>query len=378
MIEVKDKSKCCGCESCVNACPVGCITFKVDNQGFGYPQADSLRCINCGLCEKVCPCLNIKSKAKPQKIYASINPDEEIRRKSSSGGIFTMLAEEIISRGGYVFGAAYNDEWNVNHICVTDKNDISKLRGAKYVQSGITDTYRKSRNFLESGKPVLFSGTPCQIAGLKQYLLKDYRLLFTVDIVCHSVPSPLVWQCYLKSLNPYEEKIEEINLRDKSNGWARYNYFIRSSKRVLYGGAAADSNYLKGFNKNLFSRPSCFKCPAKEGRSKSDITLADNWGYETTTPEITDNMGISAVIINSKKGAELFEGLNVWKKEIQLDIFEKANPSYLHSAKHHKGNSLFWKLFPEYGLEAVPIVFERTKPNLANRVWLKLHNLWRK
>ncbi len=378
MIEIKDKEKCCGCESCVNVCPKECISFEEDERGFRYPKADRSRCVECGLCEKVCPCLHVASPSIPLQTYGAVNEDQTTRLQSSSGGIFTLLAEHIIDQGGVVFGAAYDREWNVEHIGVSDKEGLQRLRGAKYVQSRIGNCLKEAKTLLEKGIPVMFSGTPCQIAGLRMYLRKDYELLTTVDIVCHSVPSPAVWRRYLRELNPEGEVITEVNLKDKSNGWARYGYNIRAGAKVLYSGPAANSDYLKGFNKDLFTRSSCFRCPAKSGRSGSDITLGDNWGYEITTPEITDDRGISAVMINTPKGDRLFGSITAWKKAIPFDVLVKFNPAYEHSAKRHKGRELFWKLFPEYGLGAVPLTFERTKPGVAERVWLKINKLLKK
>ena len=197
MITITDKSKCCGCNACVQACPKQCIEMHEDDEGFLYPRVDTTRCIDCGKCEKVCPVINQAEPHRPIKVYAAINPDEEIRRQSSSGGIFTLLAEQTIKEGGVVFGARFDESWQVTHDYTESIEGLASLRGSKYVQSCIGDTFLKAEAFLKQGRKVLFTGTPCQISGLKKYLHKEYENLLTVDFVCHGVPSPLIWQKYL-------------------------------------------------------------------------------------------------------------------------------------------------------------------------------------
>ena len=237
MIEIKDKKDCCGCQACVTVCTKHCIAMQADNEGFLYPIVDKSACTNCGLCEKVCPVINQSEPHKPLKVYAAKNKNEDIRRQSSSGGIFTLLAEKVINEGGVVFGARFNENWNVVHSWTDTKEGIAALRGSKYVQSTIGNTYNEAREFLKQGRKVLFSGTPCQIAGLKKFLRKEYNNLLTVDVVCHGVPSPLVWRKYLEEVreNIRAEReagkntvsfslndlpvITGISFRDKTHGW---------------------------------------------------------------------------------------------------------------------------------------------------------------
>ncbi len=197
MIEIKEKYNCCGCSACVQICPKQCISLSADNEGFLYPQVDTAVCINCGLCEKVCPVINQNEPRMPLEVYAAKNTDEEIRLKSSSGGIFTLLAEHIISEGGVVFGARFNENWEVVHDYTETVEGLESFRGSKYVQSIIGENFKKAKFFLDEGRNVLFSGTPCQVAGLKKFLRKEYENLLTVEVVCHGVPSPMVWHDYL-------------------------------------------------------------------------------------------------------------------------------------------------------------------------------------
>ena len=200
MIDIIDKTLCCGCAACVQRCPKQCITLHEDHEGFLYPKVDTETCIDCGLCEKVCPILNEGNKREPLKVYAAINKDEKIRLESSSGGIFTMLAEQTIGEGGVVFGARFDENWQVRLDYTETIEGIAAFRGSKYVQARTENIYQQAEKFLKEGRKVLFTGTPCQIAGLKKFLRKEYANLLAVDFVCHGVPSPKVWAKYLQEL----------------------------------------------------------------------------------------------------------------------------------------------------------------------------------
>lgn len=198
MISIKDKKACCGCGACVQRCPKQCITLHEDSEGFLYPVADASVCINCGLCEKVCPVINQHTAHEPLQTFAAKNPNEAVRAASSSGGVFTMLAESVIKSGGVVFGAAFDQQWKVVHTCATTIEGLQKFRGSKYLQSQTNNTFREAETYLRQGRQVLYSGTPCQVAGLKKYLRKDYDNLLTLDFICHGVPSPGVFRTYLR------------------------------------------------------------------------------------------------------------------------------------------------------------------------------------
>lgn len=234
MINIKDKADCCGCNSCIQVCPRHCIATKTDKEGFAYPVVESFRCIDCGLCERVCPILNQNVTRVPVKTYAAKNPNETIRSKSSSGGIFTLLAEIVIVQGGVLFGARFDEDWNVIHDFTETLEGVAAFCGSKYVQSRIGDSYRRVEKFLKAGRKVLFSGTPCQVAGLKRFLRKEYDNLLIVDFVCHGVPSPKVWQMYLNETiarqgdgkntvlshsKSFSYRVKGIDFRSKSTGW---------------------------------------------------------------------------------------------------------------------------------------------------------------
>lgn len=351
MIKIEDKSKCSGCHSCYTACPKHCITMIEDQEGFWYPEVDKNQCIDCGLCEKRCPILNDMKVDNQPQAYACYNKDESIRKESSSGGVFTLLATLVIEHGGIVYGASFNDENMVEHIEVDNVKDLSKLRGSKYVQSRIGDTYLKVREYLNQGRLVYFSGTPCQIDGLLAYLNKKYGNLILQDIICHGVPSPKVWKKYLEQFNI--EKDARILFRDKSTGWDSYSFTIDQKDKFTQ--LSSQNEYMKVFLKDLCLRPSCYDCHSKSLHRNSDITLADFWGINNICPELYDNKGTSLVFINSEKGNELFNRIkkNIEYKAVNIDEASKYNPSSYQSVSLPKNRSkymenIFSKDFNQY------------------------------
>lgn len=329
MINIVHKYDCCGCNACVQRCPKHCISMQEDDEGFTYPVVDKSACINCGLCEKVCPVINQNKAREPLNCYAAINPDEQIRMQSSSGGIFTLLAEKIIDNGGVVFGAMWDENWNVKHSYIENKSDLKLFRGSKYLQSSIGDTYIQAEQFLQNGRQVLFSGTPCQIAGLKQFLNKIYDNLIAIDFICHGVPSSAVFQRYImeelheacnlnakilpsaKGTITNNIKIKSINFRDKTTGWKNFSFTVKASihtlsdgkeKTITLSSTLHDNPFIKGFLNNYYLRPSCHKCPAKKFKSGADITIGDYWGFNSTDLLKDDDKGISAVIVTTPKG----------------------------------------------------------------------------
>lgn len=340
MIEIKDKSKCSGCHSCMNICPKNCIEMKVDEEGFWYPAVDKEKCIECGLCEKRCPILNDMSIENTPHAYACYNKDEEIRKESSSGGIFTLLASYTIDNGGIVYGVAFNQNFEVEHIEVTNKQDLSKLRGSKYVQSKLGNTYSKIKEHLEQNRLVYFSGTPCQIDGLLCFLNRKYDNLICQDIVCHGVPSPRIWKHYLKDFDL--EKNAQISFRDKSTGWDTYSFSIKQNNNS-YKELSSQNEYMKVFLKDLCLRPSCYDCHSKSLHRNSDITLADFWGIKEVCPEMYDNKGTSLVFINSDKGKKLFDKISkdIKCQEVNINKVVKYNTAVYSSVKLPKKRSNF-------------------------------------
>lgn len=335
MINIINKKDCCGCHACYNICPKNAIDMVEDEKGFKYPKIDKEKCINCGLCKKVCPIVNNKQIINNPIAYACYNIDEKTRIKSSSGGIFTLLATEILNNNGVVFGASFDKEFNVEHIYIEKGEDIEKLRCSKYVQSKIGDTYRKVKKFLEDDRYVLFTGTPCQIEGLKTYLQSDYEKLYTQDIICHGVPSPKIWNKYKKyRINIDNDILQNINFRNKDNGWKLYNMKILY-KNMQYKRSIKEDIYMKIFLKNFSLRDSCYNCSFKKKNRNSDITLGDFWGIQNIFPELDDDKGTSLVILNSEKGKILFENIKekIVFKEANIDDAIKYNPSMIKSVE---------------------------------------------
>lgn len=363
MIDIKLNTDCCGCNACVQICPKQCIVMLEDNEGFLYPKVDSSLCTNCGLCDKVCPVINQGDERKPLSVYAAKNKDEKIRKESSSGGVFTLLAEQTIVDGGVVFGARFNDKWEVIHDYAETIEGFAAFRGSKYVQSVIGKSYLQATNFLKQGRKVLFAGTPCQITGLKHFLRKDYENLITIDFICHGVPSPKVWRLYLQSIistkcnvgkkTESTSQIEEnaitgISFRDKQTGWKKYGFVVRKSaskadKNMVLLSETVDANlYMRGFLKDLYLRPSCHACPSKSSKSGSDITIADFWGIEKFYPEFDDDKGVSLVFVNTSKASDVFTKLQLDNFAIPFETAISSNSSYSNSVAIPNNRKMFF------------------------------------
>ncbi len=307
-IKLVDKKICTGCGACYNICPKKAITMKPDEEGFLYPVIDETKCIDCGLCLKSCAAHNPQyENTKTPDCYA-VWANDEIRMKSSSGGVFTLLANYVLDKGGYVCGAAWDKDFNVEHIIIHTPDELSKLRGSKYVQSNTKNIFKEIKKLLTSGEYVLFSGVPCQVAALKKYLDKDYSNLLTVDLICHGVPSPKVWQDYLreKGLSGY---ISDANFRPKEFGWGtNYLEFTQKNRKKRLS-RAVDDPFMQGFKKSLFVRNSCASCSFVKAPRQADITLGDFWGIEHFDKYLNDGKGTSCVILNNEKGRLYFENI---------------------------------------------------------------------
>lgn len=378
MIQIENKQDCCGCGACVQRCPKTCITMKPDEQGFLYPVVDASLCIQCGLCEKVCPVIHQVEPVHPIGTFAVKGKDEEVRMQSSSGGMFTLLAEKTIDEGGVVFGARFDGCWNVVHDCAVTKEDLAPMRGAKYVQSRTENTFKMAELLLKKGSKVLYVGTPCQISGLRNYLRKEYDNLLLVDIVCHGVPSPVVWQAYLKSvISPCTSAdVQSISFRNKDLGWSKYSLKIVTQGNIVKFHERAISNvFLKGYVKDFFLRPSCFNCPARQHTSCSDITLGDFWGYKG---KLNDDKGTGLVFVNTLKGEAWFKSLDVLWEERTYDEAVKYNPSILRSVPEPKVYPYFWEEFTRSGVAAIGKAVMKSKPNLVMRVVGKIKGIIRR
>ena len=345
-MNVIDKNKCSGCHACYNICPKNAIEMKEDEKGFKYPIINKEKCVECGLCRKACPVIGKQKNEFNAKAYACYNKDEKIRLESSSGGVFSLIAEYILENKGIVFGAAFDNGFKVKHIAVKEKEELYKLRTSKYVQSEIGNSYKEAKEYLEQGKTVLFTGTPCQINGLYSFLNKKYENLYTQDIICHGVPSPKVWKKYLeyrKSKDSHKE-IKEINFRNKSNGWNNYEFFIKYDGKVFSKNHNNDI-YMNAFLRDASLRDSCYECSFKEKERKVDITLADFWGINNINPEFNDDKGISLLITHTERGEELLEKIKKYLMIENVDFEEsvKYNPSMYKAAVKPKLRDEFFE-----------------------------------
>lgn len=315
--------------------------MREDDRGFLYPCVDEDACVGCGLCEQACPFLNDAKQREDVSAVAAWNPDDAVRMGSSSGGVFTLLAQSVIARGGVVFGARFDEEWNVVHDCVVTAEGIELFRGSKYVQSVIGDNYSKAEGFLKQGRQVLFTGTPCQIAGLRLFLKQDYENLLLVEVACHGVPSPKVWREYLASASD-PLALTTVNFRSKTTGWKNYSVLIGDKSRPH-----DDDEFMGCFLKNYSLRPSCFNCRFKGGQSGADITLADFWGIGVVAPHLDDDHGTSLVIVNTIKGQRHLDGCQMKQEKVDYSSALKANPSLEHSARRPEDYDAFWLMFNE-------------------------------
>lgn len=328
MEKLVEKSACCGCEACYNVCPKNAISMVSDDKGFKYPKIDEKSCINCNMCKNVCPVLNKKSPDVFLGAYACYNKNEDERLKSSSGGIFILLAREILKKGGVVFGASLSPEFRVEHIYVDKEEELKKLLGSKYVQSNIGDCYRIAKKYLNDERYVLFSGTPCQIEGLKSYLGKEYERLYCQDIICHGVPSPKVWEEYKKLRKELDKKVpKSVMFRNKDKGWDKLNIKFEYED-TSYSNVAKRDLFFQLFLNDIILRDSCYDCKFKGKSRNSDITLADYWGIDKVHLDMYDNKGASLVTIQSTKGKELFNSIldKLIYKETKLSEAIKYNP----------------------------------------------------
>lgn len=339
-----DKCTCVGCGACADICPKSCIKMQPNEEGFNYPVIDKQSCISCNKCESVCPAVNEIESLTPREAWAAYSKNEAERSKSSSGAVFYELANRVLENRGVVIGAAFGDGWKVEHIAVESIDDLPKLQTSKYVQSDTNGIFRKTKAFLEAERQVMFVGTPCQCNALNCFLNKKYDNLLLIDFICHGVPSPMVWQKYLKSISN-DEVISHISFRDKTDGWKSYNHLIQFSDNMIKQPYYTVS-YMNLFLNDLILRKSCYNCNSKFPHKSSDITLGDLWGAEHIVPEMDDDKGLSLVIVNTKKGQDYFGYINesIISKTIQFKDAVNYNPSAVSSCDEPENRT---KLFRE-------------------------------
>ena len=371
-----EKEKCTGCTACAAVCPFDAITMKADPEGFLYPVTDSARCVKCGKCDRVCPVDRGAAGAPlPNQAFLAMADDARIRRVSSSGGIFTRLSEKILEQGGMVFGCAMSEHpHRAHHVGVSSPEELGMLRGSKYLQSDLENTLKEADRQLKQGRWVLFTGTPCQIAGAKSYL-RDREKLLTVDVICHGAPSPMVWSAYLSALEAeYSGRAVSVTFRDKSEGWRKYSLECVFDNGRVYRKNVLEDLYLRGFVENLFLRPSCHQCVFKGGNYQSDLTVGDYWGVERSFPELAKADGVSLLIPHTAKGLEAIRGLEHCRvEEVAFDAALKSNPSYFTPVRPSPFRSRAIRRIAARGTE--PVLGKYCGSRLSAKVRRKLAKL---
>ena len=372
------KNICSGCGACDQKCPKNAIKMQPDSEGFLYPIIDFEKCINCGICRNICPVANkYKETQKEPTAYAAVNLNENIRKNSSSGGMFTYFAEKIIAENGVVFGAGYDENMDVVHKYCETVDGLQELRGSKYVQSRIGNSYKIAKNFLENGRKVLFTGTACQIGGLFAYLGKEYENLYTIDFICHGVPSPKIWESYVKEREKVaQSKVKSVSFRDKTEGWQTYSMKFVFENGKEYRQLSGNDMFLKGFIQNLYLRPACSECSFKQLHRQSDITMADFWGVEKMFPEYDDKKGTSLILVHTDKGNRLLKNENDTKlQKVDFNAAVKENLSLLKSTSHSLLRKEFFEKVTKKNVEnTVKDFYGNGKKAKIRRIKAKLFN----
>lgn len=365
MIEVQEKQNCCGCTACVAVCPKECIEMKEDEEGFLYPFADKNKCVECGACERVCPILNTKKEVPfEQTAYIVQNKDGQVLRESTAGGAFTAIAQYVLRRNGIVFGVELGDDLFARHIYVENEIELARFRNSKYVQSSVGGTHKQVKSFLDQGKIVCFSGTPCQIEGLKNYLRKDYENLITVDVVCRAVPSPLIFRKYVE----YQERkmsdtIRTVRFRDKHYGYkySTMNVITDRNHGNYHQGVESDP-WLRAFFSNICDRPSCHSCHFRKQYRVSDFTIWDCFHVGRFSKELDNDKGATRVLVHTEKGRKIFDEIKLNFRYIQAtpevvvagaeEMQKSVAPNgrrqvFFKDANCMDGTELFRKYFPD-------------------------------
>lgn len=352
---LEKKSDCSGCHACYNACPKNCISMDRDSEGFWYPIVNLDECVHCNMCQRVCPAVNENKTDNMPVAYIGFNNNSSVRKNSSSGGIFTAIADELLNKDATIYGAAFNDEYDVEHIGVDNADGLEKLRTSKYVQSKIGKTYKETKAKLDDGEYVFYTGTPCQIEGLKAYLGKDYEKLYTQDIVCHGVPSPNIWNEYVKYMSKGND-IKSISFRDKKFGWHYFSMRITTDKSNYVKRLDQDV-FIRLFLDNIILRPSCYDCKFKKEVRISDFTIADCWRPAKVKSQLKDDdKGLSMMFVNSEKGKELFESLktDLTYQEVDYNLAIASQSAATGSVKMPKNRQIFFDSVERSGFAFVP------------------------
>jgi coenzyme F420-reducing hydrogenase beta subunit len=360
--ELASPAVCTGCTACASGCPKNAIAMVRDKEGFAYPKIDPAACVRCGHCTAICPILHRRPVGPLPAVYAAWNKNETIRRDSTSGGIFSLLAEDTLESGGVVFGAAFDDRMHLRHIACFNREELRRLRGAKYVQSDLGGIYRQVRELLKT-RPVLFSGTPCQVDGLYRYLGERPDNLTTCDLVCHGVPSPGVWEAFAASeRNRKQQPLQAVRFRNKVHGWQD------SHMTVIYQDGSVDSaplfrtEYGRAFGRALFLRPSCYRCPYTSMTRAGDFTLGDFWGLKPEELADQQTLGVSLLLVNTPHGSHIFDRLPLSRVAFPPERAIAGNPRLASPIAACPDRAAFFAAYALEPFEAVRKEFFRLPP----------------
>ena len=379
MIEINNKKDCCGCSACANACPKNCISMVEDNEGFLYPKVNQDVCINCGLCEKTCSIKNpIEEQANPeQKAALFQHKDARILAESTSGGFFTALSTWILEKGGVVFGAAYDENLVIRHCYIENIEDLKLFRNSKYAQSVIGDCFRQVKDFLNKGRWVCFSGTPCQQEGLHRFLRREYENLVTVDVVCHACPSPLFFKKYLAYYETKNNlKITDVKFRDKEVYGYKYSVMSLSSKDIKFYKEGIDTDImLRAFFNNLTPRPSCFACPSKKRYHITDFTMWDCFDVDKFSSKLDNDKGVTRILLHTPKAFEIWNNVKCLGNslEISADSAVAGVRELVHSVPENPKRKEF---FADLNSLSTEEVFQKYFPITIRHRLEKQARLW--
>ena len=344
----ENKAQCSGCTACKNICANNAIVMKADEEGFYYPIIEEASCTECGACVRVCPYSNKEfTEAAPydQEVYAGKHKEDNVRKDSASGGAFTAISDYILGQGGLVYGAVFNEKFEVIHDKAKDKEERNRIRGSKYVQSDLDDIFLDIELNLKNGKLVLFTGTPCQNDGLKHYLVKEYDNLILCDIACHGVPSPKVWESYKNYLeNKYQDTIRKVTFRSKDKGWHNSTMKVEFTKQLHQKSMQDDPYYIMFFS-HLDMRPSCHECIYASYHRVTDLTIADFWGIENSVKEYGDDLGVSLLLENTVKGKEILDHIIPELQMIKSNRKDCYQPIFAAPSKCSPRRTLFWETY---------------------------------
>lgn len=368
---------CTGCSACIQVCGKDAIKLEENQEGFTYPVVNTESCVDCGLCLIKCPVHGERPLLNKEVLaYAAYNRDEREREGSSSGGLFILLAKRVIAMGGYVYGAAYKEDLSVFHCKVDTESGLEKLMKSKYIQSDIGNAYASCKEDLVNGKSVLFTGTPCQIAGLKSYLGKEYEGLLTQDFVCHGVPSSKVWRNWVKQQQKLFPEISSVDFRSKKGGWRFFHISYGIGKNKFTYVSSRMDPYFVGFNDSLYLREACYDCKFKKDRHSSDVTVGDFWSVKKMAPVMDDDRGVSIIFLNTKRAVEWFDKLkpNLVYMPLNYELVCENHNMIVNSAEHHDRRVKFFERYDGNNLPEL-VAKLRVRPSFKKRMKIRILRL---